>query len=321
MHFQIYDNSFNPVFPPVDIDTVQASPIVTKKSPGRRGLAAVRSLGVLVTSFVVVFGVMYSAVTWPLVPQQANYLISQLISTEESTASAAQDPTILDSDGDGYSDGEEIAAGFDPFAADSAKLDADADGLKDTIEARYYGTDPLQNDSDGDGFTDLTEVVNGYSPLKSADYETWVEDRQRANLRIKKINVDAPVIWNNDLETIYDDLKQGVVHYRNSANPGEIGNSVIVGHSSQYLWDNNKYGTIFALLDKLKVGDQIQMDYVDKTYIYTVTDTSIAEPKDTRMFAPTNRPVLTLGSCYPAGSSAKRIWVTAELTGAQPIDR
>lgn len=59
-------------------------------------------------------------------------------------------PNILDedSDGDGVSDGQELADGTDP-----ADRDTDDDGLSDEQES-YVGTDPLNPDSDGDGIID-----------------------------------------------------------------------------------------------------------------------------------------------------------------------
>ncbi len=67
---------------------------------------------------------------------------------------ARQDPndTSPDSDGDGFSDYDEILYGSNPFAAD-----ADNDGLGDYDEMRY-GTNPNWPDYDGDGLRDGLEV-------------------------------------------------------------------------------------------------------------------------------------------------------------------
>ncbi len=60
---------------------------------------------------------------------------------------------VLDSDGDGLSDAEEIDIyGTDPFNADT-----DNDGLTDGQEVIFYGTDPKNPDSDGDGILDGQE--------------------------------------------------------------------------------------------------------------------------------------------------------------------
>jgi hypothetical protein len=76
-------------------------------------------------------------------------------------APAEAAPATGDTDGDGWSDAEEIAYGSDPL-----NKDYDADGLLDGEEIYVYGTDPLNNDSDGDGLLDGEEVYQyGTSPL------------------------------------------------------------------------------------------------------------------------------------------------------------
>jgi hypothetical protein len=62
-------------------------------------------------------------------------------------------PAEGDTDGDGWSDAEEIAYGSDPL-----NRDYDADGILDGVEIYQIGTDPLNNDSDGDGLLDGEEA-------------------------------------------------------------------------------------------------------------------------------------------------------------------
>ena len=60
---------------------------------------------------------------------------------------------VVDSDGDGLLDTEEVMLGTDPFDADT-----DDDGLLDGEEVMGEGTDPLNPDTDGDGVQDGTEL-------------------------------------------------------------------------------------------------------------------------------------------------------------------
>lgn len=62
------------------------------------------------------------------------------------------DPHLADTDGDGLSDGSEIAQGTNPRQADT-----DGDGLSDYQE-QLLNTNPLFTDSDGDGLSDGLEM-------------------------------------------------------------------------------------------------------------------------------------------------------------------
>ncbi len=75
------------------------------------------------------------------------------------------DPNEADTDGDGYTDGEEVKAGYDPLGP--GKLDSDNDGFPDPDE-RAFGTDPYDPDTDGDGYEDGAEIDNGFNPLISS---------------------------------------------------------------------------------------------------------------------------------------------------------
>ena len=72
--------------------------------------------------------------------------------------------TNPDTDGDGYTDGQEVTLGSDPFdhvtrITDSPACDRDGDGVTNGDEASN-GTDPNNPDTDGDGVTD-GEEING----------------------------------------------------------------------------------------------------------------------------------------------------------------
>lgn len=74
-----------------------------------------------------------------------------------------------DTDGDGYKDGEEIRAGYDPLkSTGNPQLDSDHDGLLDHEECRWK-TDPFTPDTDGDGFEDGAEVSNLFDPTVKGD--------------------------------------------------------------------------------------------------------------------------------------------------------
>ncbi|MBN2884535.1 L,D-transpeptidase family protein [Patescibacteria group bacterium] len=78
------------------------------------------------------------------------------------------DPNNADTDGDSYSDFEEINTGFSPHNPQAVKLidsDMDEDGLSDAWEIKFR-TNPMRADSDGDGFNDGEEVEAGFDPAQ-----------------------------------------------------------------------------------------------------------------------------------------------------------
>ncbi len=71
-------------------------------------------------------------------------------------------PLSKDTDKDGYEDGAEILADYDPNGP--GQLDSDSDGLFDPEEKRI-GTDPQLFDTDRDGLNDKEEINAGRDPL------------------------------------------------------------------------------------------------------------------------------------------------------------
>lgn len=137
---------------------------------------------------------------------------------------------------------------------------------------------------------------------------------------IPKINVKAPVVYESstDEAKIQKALESGVVHYAGTALPGQNGNDVIVGHSSNDWWEPGNYKFVFVLLDKLQPGDTIEIDYQSHRYTYTVTGSKVVEPTDLSVLAATKDPSLTLITCTPPGTSWKRLIVTATQTDPKP---
>ncbi|HXE10348.1 MAG TPA: sortase, partial [Verrucomicrobiae bacterium] len=75
---------------------------------------------------------------------------------------------------------------------------------------------------------------------------------------IPKINVQIPVNYNEtstNEATIENDLENGVVHYPNTAVPGQDGNAAFFGHSSNNIFNKGKYKFAFVLLHTLVEGD------------------------------------------------------------------
>lgn len=140
------------------------------------------------------------------------------------------------------------------------------------------------------------------------------------SITIPKINVSTPVVYQPSIAEadVLRSLQDGVVHYGTSVVPGQNGNMVIVGHSSNDWWESGNYKFVFVLLDKLTIGDQFSINYQSKKYIYQVTNVKIVQPTDLSVLAPTATPTATLITCTPPGTSWKRLVIVADQVSPAP---
>lgn len=139
-------------------------------------------------------------------------------------------------------------------------------------------------------------------------------------LVIPKISVEAPVVLpeKNTLESILGSLERGVGLYPGSANPGEKGRGVILGHSSRASWYRGDYAVIFALLSELEVGDEFYLIRGSEKYVYRVFDRHFVIPSVANeiMAGPSAESEMDLLTCWPVGSASKRTLIRAELVKA-----
>ena len=100
---------------------------------------------------------------------------------------------VVDTDGDGLTDAEEMAIGIDPEI-----VDTDGDGLTDGEEVLVQGTDPAASDSDKDGVDDGTEIDEGTLPMDETDYF----DRCDVNRdgRINAVDVQKTILATLDIQ-------------------------------------------------------------------------------------------------------------------------
>lgn len=145
-----------------------------------------------------------------------------------------------------------------------------------------------------------------------------------SRLIIPKINVDVPVIYDigNDHNSQMEAMTKGVAHFSipgASSHPGEIGNTVIAGHSSNDLLDYGKYKFIFAQLEKINIGDTIYANYNSIRHTYTVTGKEVVKPTEiNKLVYETDKPILTLITCTPLGTATNRLLITATQISPDP---
>lgn len=139
-------------------------------------------------------------------------------------------------------------------------------------------------------------------------------------ISIPKINVNAPVVYEPSVAeaNVLKALESGIVHYGNTASPGQNGNAVFFGHSSNDWWEPGNYKFVFVLLDKLTVGDQFSINYQSHQYVYQVTNIKVVPPTDLSVLNQTTAPTATLITCTPPGTSWKRLVVQAKQISPAP---
>jgi sortase A len=135
-----------------------------------------------------------------------------------------------------------------------------------------------------------------------------------AILRIPRFGRDyaRPLLEGTD----HDILKRGVGHYTGTAPPGAVGNFSIAGHRTTY-------GKPFHNIERLRGGDTIVVETRATYYVYRVASHEIVSPADAGVLAPLpDRPGaeadgawLTMTSCHPKYSAARRYVVHARLVG------
>jgi sortase A len=121
-------------------------------------------------------------------------------------------------------------------------------------------------------------------------------------VEIPRLGVSAIVRAGSDART----LRLAVGHIPGTALPGQPGNVGLAGHRD----------TFFRRLRDIRPDDRIRLVTPDGTFEYRVARTNVVWPHDVWVLDDTDRPVLTLVTCFPfsyVGSAPQRFVVRAEL--------
>ncbi len=140
---------------------------------------------------------------------------------------------------------------------------------------------------------------------------------------IPKINVQVPVVYDVttiDEASLQKGLERGVVHYSTTSSPGEQGNTVIFGHSSNNILNRGKYKFAFVLLSRLEIGDTFYLQKDGIRYVYKIYDKKVVSPTEFSVLdAPTDkRAIATLITCDPPGTTISRMVVIGEQISPDP---
>ena len=134
-------------------------------------------------------------------------------------------------------------------------------------------------------------------------------------LAIPKIQLYAPIIPNvsgADKNLYLDALINGVAQFSGTSHPGEGSKIFIFGHSSYYANRPGNYKRIFATLDRLNEGDEIEVWYQQELHKYRVFEKKVVSPSDLSVLDPTDEEVLTLQTCWPIPTTRQRLIINAK---------
>lgn len=155
--------------------------------------------------------------------------------------------------------------------------------------------------------------------INSAPYQEAAKNKDKAppdvdqpgnRLILPGIGVNAQIIEGTSLKVI--GKNQGVWRESRTTDPTKDGNIVLAGHRFLYTARNGGY---FYNLPEMKNGEKIFVKWDNKVYAYEIFNTRTVLPTqvDIRNADRNNPRKLTLYTCYPLGSTAKRFVVEARL--------
>ena len=125
---------------------------------------------------------------------------------------------------------------------------------------------------------------------------------------IGKISIDkvdlSYIILGGDMK---QSLNFGIAHIENTSKPGNSGNIGLAGHRDSF----------FKKLEKIHLGDIIEIDSFKNIKSFKVVDIQIISPNELKWLDQTEQNILTLVTCYPfdyIGNAPMRYIIRAKET-------
>ena len=185
--------------------------------------------------------------------------------------------------------------------------------LKQIIDPLSAKSSNQANNILGDITTDYTQLSNWFvDDYNNSDQLVDTSNNQSTYyLTIPSLNIKDAVVTLGSM-----DLKKSLIQYPQTALPGQLGNTVVFGHSvlPQFFSPKN-YLTIFSTLYKLKQGDEIILEYDRSTYKYVVEEMFEVKPTNLSVLEQRfDEKLLTLITCSPPGTYLRRLIIKAKLS-------
>jgi len=150
-----------------------------------------------------------------------------------------------------------------------------------------------------------------WSPKRVAAYAEAQRagDAPQALLRIPKLTLEVPVYG----DTSDFNLDRGAGHIQGTSAFAATGNAGIAAHRDGF----------FRKLKDIQLGMDIFLESGGKTLRYRVVELRIISPQEGEVLAPTDKPSVTLVTCYPfyfVGTAPQRFIVRGELDDTQTLN-
>jgi len=148
------------------------------------------------------------------------------------------------------------------------------------------------------------------SPASVRTHSPGVGENYFYYLSIPKLN-----IFRAQVALGGEDLSNSLIQYPGTAEPGQLGTSVIFGHSIlRQFYSPTNYLSIFSTIMTLSPGDLIEIEIDGLVYTYDVTDLFEVQPDDTEILRQQhNGRYLKLVTCVPEGTLLRRGIILARL--------
>ena len=203
-----------------------------------------------------------------------------------------------------------FAAAIIPIVRFQLEYSTNLKQIVDPLSAKSYNR---SSNILGDMTTDYTQLSNWFvsDPSSSPDSKIISTNNQTTYfISIPKLKIKDAVIILGSM-----DLKKSLIQYPQTALPGQLGNTVIFGHSVlPQFFSSKNYLTIFSTLYKLKTGDEIIINFDKSEYKYIVEEMYEVQPTDLSVLEQRfDNKNLTLITCSPPGTYLRRLIIKTTL--------
>lgn len=141
------------------------------------------------------------------------------------------------------------------------------------------------------------------------------EEQTPFSIYIPDLNTRSEVFVNInpfDQDNYNDVLTRGVAQAQGTGLPGEGSRIFLFAHSTNSLLNFARYNAVFYDIGSLKKEALIELAYKGNIHKYSVTDTKIVPASAVEWLAPHEGEELILQTCWPRGTSWRRLLVFAK---------